>query len=67
MEKDEKEKKSLTLGQKAKKVVIAVAKVAVVGGLGFLSGYVTRKYVDKDVYADAEAQRQWRERKSNNN
>lgn len=51
----------------AKKVGIAVLKVAGIAGLGFAAGYVTRKYVDKEVYADAEAQRQWRERKQGGN
>lgn len=42
-------------------------KIAIPALIGAGVGYAARKIADKDVYADAEAQRAYRERKSNNN
>lgn len=44
-----------------------VLKVAVPVAVGAAGGYIARKYVDKDIYADAQAQREYRERKESRN
>lgn len=51
---------------KAKRLGKTALKCAVIGGLGYAVGYVSRKYIDKDIYEDARAQREWRERKQGN-
>lgn len=62
-----KDDKKVSLGQKLKKIGAGVLKIAIPALIGAGVGYVARKIADKDVYADAEAQRAYRERKSNNN
>lgn len=62
-----KDDKKVSLGQKLKKIGAGVLKIAIPALIGAGVGYAARKIVDKDVYADAEAQRAYRERKSNNN
>lgn len=62
-----KDDKKVSLGQKLKKVGVGILKIAIPALIGAGVGYAARKIADKDVYADAEAQRAYRERKSSNN
>lgn len=55
------------IGKKIWKGIKCVLKVAVPVAVGAAGGYVARKYVDKDIYADAQAQREYRERKESRN
>lgn len=56
----------ITVGKKLKKIGVAIVKVAIPLTVGGLIGYAARKYVDKDVYTDAEVQRKFKERRNNN-
>lgn len=59
--------KKVNAVQKLKKIGIAIVKIAGPLAIGAAVGYVARRYVDKDVYADAKTQREYRERKNSIN
>lgn len=59
--------KKVNAVQKLKKIGVAIVKIASPLAIGAVVGYVARKYVDKDVYADAKTQREYRERKNSIN
>jgi hypothetical protein len=59
--------KKVNAVQKLKKIGVAIVKIAGPLAIGAAVGYVARKYVDKDVYADAKTQREYRERKNSIN
>lgn len=58
------EEKKTSLGSKVWNCTKKLGTGLILVGIGTAIGYIGRKYLDKDVYADAAEQRAWRERKA---